>query len=49
MEGMGGEERNQVLSDRDRADPGASASVWDAKGLVQVQVGHVTPEATWLG
>ena len=33
----------------DRADPGATATVRDGEGLVQVQVRHVAAEFTRLG
>ncbi len=41
---VAGQEGHQVFDHADRADAGATAAVRDAKGLVQVQMAHVTAE-----
>ena len=43
------EERHQVFRDRHRPHPGSAAAVWDAEGLVQVQVRDVPAELSRLG
>ena len=40
-DGVRGQERRQVSLHSDRAHAGAATSVWDAEGLMQVQVTHV--------
>jgi hypothetical protein len=44
-----GHEGGQVCLDADRSHAGAASSVWDAEGLVQVQVAHVCTNVAGAG
>ena len=46
---VAGQERDQVLGDSDGTDTGATATVGDAEGLVQVQVGDIGTESAGPG